>query len=66
MEELRRRLELRGTDSPEQIEKRLQRAHYELGQAHLYRHQVVNDDLERAVKELCTILSEEKEKERND
>ena len=35
MEELRRRLELRGTDTPEEIEKRLQRAQYEMGQAHL-------------------------------
>ncbi len=66
LEELRRRLKLRGTDTPEQIEKRLQRAHYELGQAHLYRYQIVNDDLHRAVEETCTILTEEKEKERND
>ena len=66
MEELRRRLELRGTDRPEEIEKRLQRAQYELSQAHHYRYQVVNDDLDRAVKEICTILTEEKEKERND
>ena len=66
MEELRRRLEFRGTDTPEEIEKRLQRAQYELGQADRYRYQVVNDDLDRAVKEICTILTEEKEKERND
>ena len=66
LEELRRRLELRGTDTPEEIEKRLQRAQYELGQAHQYRYQVVNDDLDRAVNEICTILTEEKEKERND
>ena len=69
MEELRRRLELRGTDTREEIEKRLQRAQYEMDQAHLpglYRYRVVNDDLDRAVKEICTILTEEKEKERND
>ncbi len=66
MEELRRRLELRGTDTPQEIEKRLQRAQYEMGQAHHYRYQVVNDDLDRAVNEICTILTEEKEKERND
>ena len=66
MEELRRRLELRGTDTAEEIEKRLQRAQYEMGQARRYRYQVVNDDLDRAVKEICTILTEEKEKERND
>jgi len=63
MEELRRRLEFRGTDTPDDIEKRLQQAQYELSQAHRYRYRVVNDDLDRAVNELCTILTEEKEKE---
>ncbi len=66
LDELRRRLRHRGTDTPEEIEKRLQRAQYELSQAHLYRYQVVNDDLERAVNEISTILTEEKENERND
>ena len=64
--ELRRRLELRGTDAPEEIEKRLQRAEYEMGQAGHYRYQVVNDDLDQAVKEICAILTEEKEKQRHD
>ena len=58
MEELRRRLQRRGTDPPDEIEKRLQQAEYELSQAHLYRYEVVNDDLDRAVKEICTILTE--------
>ncbi len=58
MEELRRRLECRGTDTLQEIEKRLLRAQYELGQAHQYRYQVVNDDLDRAVSEICTILTE--------
>ncbi len=66
VEELRRRLEQRGTDTSEEIEKRLQRADYELSQAHRYRYQVVNDDLDRAVKEICTILTEQKEIDCND
>ena len=66
LDELRRRLELRGTDAPEEIEKRLQRAQYEMSQAHRYRYQVVNDDLGRAVKEICTILTAEKENAGND
>jgi guanylate kinase len=66
LEELRQRLELRGTDRPDEIEKRLQRAAYEESQAHRYRYQVINDDLDRAVNELCIILSNEQEKERND
>ena len=66
LEELRRRLQHRGTDAPEEIERRLRRAHYELSQAPLYRYQVVNDDLDRAVNEICSILTKEKENERND
>ena len=64
MGELRRRLELRGTDAPGEIERRLQRAQYELSRAHQYRYRVVNDDLDRAVNEICTIFTEEKK--RND
>ena len=63
IEELRHRLQLRGTDTPEEIENRLQRAQYEMSQAQLYRHQVVNDDLDRAARELCNILTTEKENE---
>jgi guanylate kinase len=63
IDELRSRLKLRGTDGPDDIEKRLQRAEYELSQAHHYRYQVVNDDLHRAVTELCNILTEEREKD---
>jgi guanylate kinase len=66
IEELRRRLELRGTDTPDEIEKRLQRAQYEMSQAQRYRFQVVNDDLDRAVKEICTILTAQKENDCND
>jgi guanylate kinase len=66
IDELRGRLEFRGTDKPEEIEQRLQRARYELSQAHRYRYQIVNDDLDRAASEICTILTQEKENERND
>ncbi len=64
--ELRRRLELRTTDRPEEIENRLERAQYEESQAHHYRYQVVNDDLDRAVNEICTILTQAQENKRND
>ncbi|MGA2257467.1 MAG: guanylate kinase, partial [Thermoguttaceae bacterium] len=53
LEELRCRLRFRGTDTPEEIEKRLQRTEYELSQAQRYRYQVVNDDLGRAMNEVC-------------
>ena len=66
MQDLRQRLELRGPDRPEEIEKRLQRAQYEESQAHRYRYRIVNDDLHRAVKRDLHFLTQEKENERND
>jgi guanylate kinase len=57
-EVLEARLRERGTDSPATIEKRLATARRELELASLYDVQVVNDDLERAVGQLATILSQ--------
>lgn len=48
VEELRHRLEGRGTDSPEVINDRIARAEYELSLAPRFDTIVVNDDLERA------------------
>ena len=48
IEELRRRLEGRGTDSQEAIETRLSKASYELTFANQFDTIVVNDDLESA------------------
>ena len=50
VEELRRRLEGRGTDAPEVIEQRIARAEYELSYAPKFDTVVVNDDLEEAKK----------------
>ncbi len=50
IEELRRRLEGRGTDAPEVIEQRIARADYELSFAPKFDTVVVNDDLEEAKK----------------
>ena len=58
MEELRRRLEGRGTDAPEVIEQRLARAEYELGFAPEFGRVVVNDDLDVAVAETEAIVRE--------
>ena len=66
IEPLRERLELRGTDSPAEIDRRLQRAEYEMSMAHRYRYQIINDDLDRAVNELCNLLTEQWEREKND
>ncbi|MBO4849668.1 MAG: guanylate kinase [Prevotella sp.] len=48
VEELRRRLVNRGTDTPEVIESRLAKAEYELTFASRFDHVVVNDDLAEA------------------
>lgn len=57
VEELRRRLEKRATDSPEVIDERIRRAQYELGFAPKYDRIVVNDDLETAEREAYSIVS---------
>lgn len=59
LEELRRRLEGRGEDAAEVIEQRLANAATELADANRYRYQLVNDDLERAQRELAAIIRKE-------
>ena len=56
-EEYERRLRGRGTDSETVIERRLANARKELEYAQRYRHQVVNDNLDRAVQEIIAIIS---------
>lgn len=56
VEELERRLRGRGTDSEEAVQRRLEVARRELACVPRYRHQVVNDSPERAVREICEIL----------
>ena len=55
-----RRLRDRGTESEEGIQRRLQTARKELELAGSYRHRVVNDDLDRAVRKICGILEAHK------
>ncbi|MBP5284580.1 MAG: guanylate kinase [Kiritimatiellae bacterium] len=56
MEELRRRLEGRGTDSRESIERRLANAEGEIAHADEYMFKVVNDELSVAYKRLCDLV----------
>ncbi|RPI91257.1 MAG: guanylate kinase [Planctomycetaceae bacterium] len=60
-----KRLRARGTESEEVIQKRLETARRELAMASSYRHQVVNDDLARAVREIICYI-QDWEKERHD
>ena len=55
-EELENRLKSRGTDSEEKIQKRLRRAKAELRTADAYDYFVINDSVERAVREINAIL----------
>ena len=57
--ELRRRLEGRGTDSPEVIEARLAETMNEIHQIHEYDYFVINDDLEVAINEAMSIITAE-------
>jgi guanylate kinase len=56
---LRERLEERGTDTPEQIDRRLEVAQEELDAQREFRHVVVNDDLEQAADELAELVRAE-------
>ena len=58
IEELRRRLEKRGTDSSEDIEKRLAKASYELTFADKFDKVLVNDDLDVAKAEALKIVTD--------
>jgi guanylate kinase len=51
IEELQKRLEARGTDSPEVIADRISKAAYELSLAPQYDKVIINDDLEKAKEE---------------
>ena len=57
--ELEKRLTQRGTDTPEKVQQRLQRAKEEVENAHVYDYLVINDSVERAVLELDAIMTAE-------
>jgi len=57
LEELERRLRSRGTESSAAIERRLAVARRELDCVDRYQYQVVNDDVDRAVQDICDILN---------
>lgn len=55
-EELRRRLETRGTETPESLEKRIDRAGYEMLRCGQFDRTIVNGDLDAAVEEVRGIV----------
>lgn len=62
VEEIRRRLLKRSTETEEKINMRMQRIDYELGKKELYDYVVVNDELEKAYQEVLEIIKNEKNK----
>lgn len=58
IDELRRRLEGRGTDAPDVIESRIARAEFELSQAPLFDRVIVNDDLATAEAEALRVVTD--------
>ena len=57
LDTLRQRLEHRGSESQEIIERRISRAAWELEQASLFDHVVVNDDLARSVPLVASLIA---------
>ncbi len=55
---LEKRLLARGTDTPEEVRKRLLRANEEMRVAEHYDHVIVNEDLEKALEELEKVVSD--------
>lgn len=54
--ELRRRLEARGTETPESIDERVDRAEYELSKAPLFDRRIVNDNLHEAIRQTHNLI----------
>ncbi|MBD5163559.1 MAG: guanylate kinase [Bacteroidales bacterium] len=56
LEELRNRLESRGTEKPEVIDERIDRAEYELSKAPAFDRIIVNDDLSTAIRQTHNLI----------
>ena len=58
LDELEKRLRGRGTESEESVQQRLRQAREEMALADRYRFRVINDDVDRAVDDICDILTQ--------
>jgi guanylate kinase len=61
-QELERRLRGRGTETEQSVRRRLAQAEHELALACRYQYQVINDDMDHAVREICEILTNQWER----
>lgn len=55
-EDLRIRMESRGSDNREVMEKRLKNAEQEMSKRSLYKHEIINDNLDKATIELIALV----------
>ena len=60
MQELRRRLESRGTETPESLARRFAKARDEIGQYPFFDYLIVNDELQSALADLKGVLAAER------
>jgi guanylate kinase len=58
---LAERIRMRSLVAQAELETRLNTASWEMTQTHLYDYEVVNDNLEQAAKELCEVISKERQ-----
>jgi guanylate kinase len=66
LQELEKRIRRRGTEDEEVIQRRLEQAAKEMAQANLYDYVVINDDLEKAVREIKQLILENRMKRRSE
>lgn len=65
MEELEKRLRLRNQDSEEEIQKRLEIAHFEISKYSLYDYVLINNDFNETLKNIKSIIHTERLKHSN-
>jgi guanylate kinase len=58
VDELQRRLEGRGTETPESLQARVNKASYEISFKHHFNHIIVNDNLSRACAEAARLVAD--------
>ena len=56
------RLQGRGTETQEELERRIAAAEREIAQFQMFHYLLLNDDFERAVKDMCSIIDAERQK----
>ena len=62
MDDILKRLNARGTEAPEKIKERYEKAQREIGLAYLYDYIVVNDTVENAADKIIAIIRAEHSK----